>query len=143
MWKKKVENIWYATYAFFVTLPTAKKKKRVTLFFMKKRGTLLSLRDLRFFLYATYSQKKYRSYAFFQKKKKVRYAHLVTRPTINSIRYLLPKKIKIRAMKQFPFSRGGGGRQGPGLGTLNPRFVARPLELGLGTHNPRFVCVAP
>ena len=26
-----------------------------------------------------------------------------------------------------------------GLGTLNPRFVACPLELGLGTHNPRCV----
>ena len=26
-----------------------------------------------------------------------------------------------------------------GLGTLNPRFVVWPLELGLGTHNPRFV----
>ena len=26
-----------------------------------------------------------------------------------------------------------------GLGTRNPRFVARPLELGLGTCNPRFV----
>ena len=25
------------------------------------------------------------------------------------------------------------------LGTLNPRFVALPLELGLGTLNPRFV----
>ena len=24
-------------------------------------------------------------------------------------------------------------------GTLNPRFVAWPLELGLGSHNPRFV----
>ena len=37
----------------------------------------------------------------------------------------------------FPFA--WGGRQGPGLGTLNPRFVAWPLELGLGTRNPRFV----
>ena len=26
-----------------------------------------------------------------------------------------------------------------GSGTLNPRFVAWPLELGLGTRNPRFV----
>ena len=26
-----------------------------------------------------------------------------------------------------------------GLGTHNPRFVAWPLKLGLGTHNPRFV----
>ena len=35
MWKKKLENVWYATYALFGTRPTPKKKK---------------LRDLRFFL---------------------------------------------------------------------------------------------
>ena len=26
MWKKKLQNVWYVTYAFFVTRPTPKKK---------------------------------------------------------------------------------------------------------------------
>ena len=34
---------------------------------------------------------------------------------------------------------GGGGWGGAVLGTLNPRFVAKLLELGLGTRNARFV----
>ena len=59
--KKNLENVWYATYTFFVTRPTPRKKKlgNLRFFFKKKRRAMLfSLCDVHFFLYATYNKKK-------------------------------------------------------------------------------------
>ena len=125
MWKKKLENVWYAIYAFLVTRPTPKKNYTTYAFFLKKKAsyaffvtqpTLFWIRDLR--------QKKISELHFFPlnkrlflKKKKeeeeeeARYIFFVTRPTLIPIRNLLSKKNKGNEAAAFdfvPLCMGGG-----------------------------------